>query len=525
VGEALRIRAAAIAGAAILTALVLTAPAYGAFGLSGLIAAPDDTQAGAAVNFHTHFDVDQPGDQLRDLTLALPPGLGANPQAVPKCTVASFNADTCDTTAPGSDVGTTTNNVTAGAITLDVDGTVYNLVPNPGEAARLGIVLRPDAGDKIFTQVAAELRPDDLGLNSVITDLPQQATLFGLPLGDISINSVDLTLSDRFMFNPTSCGQATTTFIARSWAMAPADPSVSGQASFTPTGCGNLPYAPTASLKVDTGSGFDTPEYPEVSTVVQQAPGEANTEHVELTLPLGLGPNTPVALGASCSQADFAARTCPAPTNVGTALAESPLLSAPLAGQVYIVNSGGSLPLIGIDLSGELNLQLLSSAAFVNNGSGANQLQSVLDGLPDLPLSKFTLTFHGGPSGLFTANTNVCLPSARLGGSFDSHAGQHVIRSVAPVVTHCGALGGGGGNSNKKARCGGRRATRVGNRKRNVLRGTRRRDVIAGLGGNDVIRGLGGNDILCGGKGRDRLIGGPGKDRLLGGPGRDRAIQ
>ena len=106
-------------------------------------------------------------------------------------------------------------------------------------------------------------------------------------------------------------------------------------------------------------------------------------------------------------------------------------------------------------------------------------------------------------------------------------------------------------------RCGGLRATIVGNNNRNVLRGTPRRDVIAARGGNDVIRGLGGDDFLCGGtgsdrviggkgrdivegqagpdtllgragsdrlrgaKGRDRLFGGKGRDRLIGGPGRD----
>jgi Tol biopolymer transport system component len=71
------------------------------------------------------------------------------------------------------------------------------------------------------------------------------------------------------------------------------------------------------------------------------------------------------------------------------------------------------------------------------------------------------------------------------------------------------------------ARCAGRRATRVGTRRRDVLRGTPRRDVIAGLGGNDVIRGLAGNDRLCGGRGRDRLLGGRGRDRLLGQAGKD----
>lgn len=84
-----------------------------------------------------------------------------------------------------------------------------------------------------------------------------------------------------------------------------------------------------------------------------------------------------------------------------------------------------------------------------------------------------------------------------------------------------------------RPKCGGVRATIVGNHRRNVLKGTRKRDVIVGLGGNDVIRGLKGNDLICGRAGNDRLIGGPGKDmligekgrdKLLGGPGKDRLI-
>jgi uncharacterized delta-60 repeat protein len=79
--------------------------------------------------------------------------------------------------------------------------------------------------------------------------------------------------------------------------------------------------------------------------------------------------------------------------------------------------------------------------------------------------------------------------------------------------------------------CGGRRATIVGTRGRDVLKGTKRGDVIVGLRGNDVIRGFGGNDVICGDAGRDRLFGGKGRDKLfggkdadllVGGPGRDR---
>jgi len=70
-------------------------------------------------------------------------------------------------------------------------------------------------------------------------------------------------------------------------------------------------------------------------------------------------------------------------------------------------------------------------------------------------------------------------------------------------------------------KCAGKKATRVGTPRRDVIRGTPRRDVIVALGGNDVVRGLGGNDLICGGKGKDKLIGGAGKDRLLGQAGND----
>ena len=360
------------------------------------------------------------------------------------------------------------------------------------------------------------LRPDDLGLNSVITNLPQQATLGGLPLEDIAINSVDLTLSDDFVFNPTSCGTKEATFIARSWAMDPEDPSVTGTASFDTDGCENEAYAPTASLKVDTGASFTSPEFPTVTTVVEQGAGEANTQDVVLTLPPGIGPNAPVALAPPCPSADFANGTCPASTQVGSVAAESPLLASPLSGNVFLVQ-GGQLPDVGIDLHGDLNIQLRATAALVGP---QNRVQSTLSGLPDLPLSKFTLTFSGGSDGLFGALPEVCYPSARVEGVFDSHGGQHVTTSEKPTVTRCPSTGGGKGGK-KKRRCGNRRVTKAGGPGANKLRGTRGRDVIAGLGGNDVIRGLGGNDIICGGRGQDRLIGGPGADRLIGGKGPD----
>jgi Tol biopolymer transport system component len=70
-------------------------------------------------------------------------------------------------------------------------------------------------------------------------------------------------------------------------------------------------------------------------------------------------------------------------------------------------------------------------------------------------------------------------------------------------------------------KCGGRRATIVGDAGPDKIKGTKKPDVIVANAGKDVVRGRGGRDRICGGKGRDVLRGGGGVDLLKGGKGRD----
>lgn len=419
-----------------LGALVFASAAQAAFGVNGLVATPVSTDAGAHSQFHVHLDVTSPADGLRDLMIGLPPGLSGNPQSVPKCTGTQFNADNCPA---ASQVGTTVNNITAGGVLpLDVQGGVYNLVPQAGEPARLGIILRPSAGDKIFSQVKVNLRPD-FGLDTVLTDLPNKATLGGFPFSPISINSVDLKLDGTFMSNPTSCGEQVTNFAVRSWAMGADDPSATGSASFTTTNCDKQPYAPKASLDINgLGKKLVTGSRPEVTSMITQADGEANSKRAEVILPSGLAIDVSH-LNFTCPPADFVAGTCAENTHVGNAVAQTPLLSAPLSGPVYLLTGATGLPGIGIELNGELNLKLQGSSGLGED----NRNITILDGLPDLPLSDFKLTFPGGTGSLLVVTGKVCAASAKLNANFTSQAGQKVGRSVATGKRGC--PGGSGG--------------------------------------------------------------------------------
>ena len=88
-----------------------------AFGVTVNKAEPGSKNAGA----HSQFDLDitfTGGEDVRDLTVHLPPGLVGDPTSAPVCTEAQLNADTCP---PQSQIGTT---ITTATVILPSDTTI-----------------------------------------------------------------------------------------------------------------------------------------------------------------------------------------------------------------------------------------------------------------------------------------------------------------------------------------------------------------------------------------------------------------
>jgi len=123
--------------------LIFGAPAQAAFGLTDLTAEPADTAAGANSDFNISLQITDPGADLKDLTIHLPPGLVGNPLATTTCSEQQLAADACPS---ASDVGDVSNDVTLhvlGFLPVDqtVNGDLFNVTPRAGEPARFGIVL------------------------------------------------------------------------------------------------------------------------------------------------------------------------------------------------------------------------------------------------------------------------------------------------------------------------------------------------------------------------------------------------
>jgi hypothetical protein len=444
---------AGIVGACLSAAI--SPSAAGALDLTGLAAAPANNDAGAHSNFSIHVGFSDPADQVKDLTVHLPPGLigdPTNPVAgdPPRpCTRAELDGDDCPA---ATQVGTVTANVNVHVldplviVPLTINGSIYNLVPQAGEPARFGIVLRPPLSDllpavlpKIIQQSPVRLRQSDLGLDTVLAQIPRVARTAA---GDLKtdITSLDLTLrgmtSGRsFMRNPTSCRTHTVGFDATSYANP--NETASGQATFTTDACNALQFTPELGVSVGAPGKTTVGSYPPMTTVVSQPGEQAGVRGVEVLLPPEVTAD-PAALLDPCTSAQFASHSCPARSIVGTGEAATPLLNEPLRGPVAVVEPVGPPPAgprLGLDLQGALPTQLFGTFLF------SPALGNAFDGLPDIPITRFALAFRADR--LVLAASDLCAsapPEFQV--NFEGYNGATVTDTVAASVGGCGGAGG-----------------------------------------------------------------------------------
>ena len=157
-----------------------------------------------------------------------------------------FNGDVQPGACPSSSQigsGSITGTAPAFGLTLSLPTYAYLTQPTGPEPARIGMIVY-FFGFPVETQstpIAIRTSPT-VGIDIPLSSLPNQ--LDGIP---VVINGLHLTIAGAvngktFTRNPTSCSTATTTATVDSYA-APTTP-VSKQSSFTPTGCGTLPYSP-----------------------------------------------------------------------------------------------------------------------------------------------------------------------------------------------------------------------------------------------------------------------------------------
>ena len=421
--------------------LLVAAPARAAeFDVTAFELTPSSTAAGAhadvtiATSF-TPYDGAAPPPRPRNVVFHLPPGLAGDPFSTPRCSEADYRADACP---PETRIGGVEVEATAIILLVPVaqtaTGDLYNLAPAGAEPARLGAVIRPTGGllGKLFVPTTIQARSTDGGLDSIVTDLPTE--LNGIQL---YTERMAFTLQGRpaggtgpFMRNPTSCRPAVTTVEATPYGDGPVKSRTS---EFTPTDCGALAFQPHIAGSVGARGMTARQAKPPVTTVISQGAEQAGQSSATVTLPPVVAPDL-ATLGRACPPDAAAARACPGSSKVGAVTAGTPLLAAPLTGDVFLVSRGpGALPGLTIQLADPIPLRLDGTVALTPQG-----LRTTFTGLPDVPLSSFRLDLAGGPSGAFQLGADLCgAPPPAIAASFGAHSGAQFSETAPMTVVGC----------------------------------------------------------------------------------------
>ena len=394
---------------------------------------PTSLKSGATTPFTLKFARPDRDQSIGRVQFNLPRGLTGNLalRGLVQCSLADAANARC---AASSNVGTATVQVGSGDELATLPGSVFLTAPKvSGDPAGLSVLVPAKLGPidlgNVIVGVRLQLRSNG-GLNAISDPLPQfqKGITTSLRLSQISITR------SGFMRNPTSCGKRR----ASSVFDAVGGGSATTHATFTLADCGKLGFAPKFSIKVGARGKTGSGAHPPLTTTITQGNGQSAISWAHVVLPRAL-PSNSIGLDQACSQAAFDAGRCGSRAQIATATATSPFVTRSLSGPVYLVKrppGQKGLPRLVVQLRGPLSIDL---TAGIKIGKG-NKIATTFGTVPDLPVTKFSLSFHSGKYGIIAANTNLC--RGKLFAPADFHGQNGKKRSLRPQIKVVGCPAG-----------------------------------------------------------------------------------
>ena len=415
--------------AALVTVLAFlgASPASAAFSIAGFSTSTTTSVAGAHPDLSTDLSFSMTPsvpslveDNVRDVDVALPPGLVGDPTATPQCSQSDFTQAACP---PASQVGVVLVSLMTGSFLYELPLPVYNMQPrNAEETAEIAFSL---AGIVTVHMPTSVRTGGDYGLTvsspgvSRNFDLARVAlTVWGVP-ADPSHNGQRLDPSGQplpvngsqlgrlpFLTNPSRC-DAPLKVTAR--ADSYQSPGVFSEAEATLpqlSGCESQPFDPEFTLRPQSRAAGEPAAYEAALTIPQNknsdGQGAANLRDATITLPAGVRLSSSAASGlGACTDADLhvgsaAPAACPDSAKIGEAEIDTPILTKPIKGSVYLRQPlSGHLFRIAL-VSDDFGIHLKVPGE-VTPDPQAGQLTATFAEAPQLPFEKLTLAFKGGP--------------------------------------------------------------------------------------------------------------------------------
>jgi hypothetical protein len=388
-----------------------------------------DPTAGAYTPFTmkiTRADGTQP---IKAIRATLPKGLLGRLAGISYCPEAALaaaagkpgKAEQAASSCPaGSQVGSITVGVGAGSDPYYAGGKAYLAGPYKGAPLSLAILTPAVAGPfdlgTVVVRTALRIDPESTQITAVSDPIP--TILRGIPLDLRSI----VVSTDRpgFTRNPTSCdpmsvlGGATSVF----------NQETALASRFQVGGCERLGFKPKLSLRLKGGT--ERSDYPALTAVLRARGTDANIGKASVALPRSAF-LAQEHIRTVCTRVQWAADSCPKAAIYGRATAWSPLLDAPLSGNVYLRSSDNELPDLVVDLRGQIRVALVGR---IDSHKGG--IRTTFDSVPDAPVSKFVLRMQGGRKGLLVNSRDICKSVNRATVQLDGHNGK--THDTKPVV-------------------------------------------------------------------------------------------
>jgi len=455
---------------ALLAALLAfaAAPAQAEFGLTNFSVSFEDkegnavTQAGAhPFAMNTNFDVEtkpgsKPGEVLPDgdpksLHFEFPPGFIGSVAAVPRCNTADFlNVDdrTYNACPNATAIGVAWTQVNGPGEPFTVP--VYNLVPPPGVAAKIGFVAYPKIPITVEVGVGSA-EPNNIVAN--VVNIPQvvefygsSLQLWGIPADPahdpyrgrcLEIIPVDnygelVSTGEKcgtnaaeipFLTMPRSCtGPLHTSYEAISWQQPNAVPDKGSFDSPGMSGCSNLGFAPRVtaeptSSQAEAASGLDFGiDINDEGLTSPSGPAtQSDVKNLVVRMPAGMTLNSSAANGLSvCPRARYEEESlttapgqgCPLASKIGEVEVETPILPEGeiLHGSVFLAsqddNPFGSLIALYVVFKNPKLGVLIKRAGKVESseerGPNAGQIVTTFVNFPQTPFSHLRFRFNQG---------------------------------------------------------------------------------------------------------------------------------
>jgi hypothetical protein len=359
-----------------------------------LTAGSKNTNAGAYEEAFT-LTIDKPDGQqpLSGLTMKLPPGLAAMISKVTPCPQTQVENNSC---GPESLIGESFASAGLGGEPFTLPGKVYFTAGYNGAPFGLSVVTPAVAGPFNLGDVTVRstINVDPSTAAVTINSEPFPTMLKGVPT---QLKQIKVVVNrPEFQFNPTNC-----TGMSIAYKLTGAQGgAASSTYPFKAQNCAALSFHPTLVAEADGRAS--KPNGTTFKVRVTSGPGQSNIAKTDLTLPIQL-PSRLTTIQKACLAATFEANpaSCPEGSNIGNAIARTPVLKNPLQGPAYLVSHGNAaFPDVEFVLQGEGLTLILDGKTDIKKGITYSRFESV----PDAPVSLFETVLPAGPHSALTAN-------------------------------------------------------------------------------------------------------------------------